>query len=69
MLAFGTNQGEELTNCKHHPKYIWGSKDHKHLPKHFKLLLLWENDSKMLLSVPPEGAWEGSWAPKASEVW
>lgn len=34
MLAFGTNQGEELTNCKHHPKYIWDSKDHKHLLRH-----------------------------------
>ena len=34
MLAFGANQGEELTNCKHHPKYIWDSKDHKHLLRH-----------------------------------
>lgn len=37
MLAFGTDQGE-LTNGKHHPKYIWGSKDHDDIPRHFKLL-------------------------------
>lgn len=68
MWAFRTNQGE-LTSCKHHPKYIQGSKDHDHLLRHFKLLLWWENNgSKTLLSFPLESAWEESLVPKASEA-
>lgn len=68
MLTFGINQ-EELTGCKHYPKYIRGSKDHGHLPRHFKAAsVMRKHWFQSLTSTQPESAWEEPAAPNARKA-